>query len=77
MAAKKLDSGHKRIMTLIQRDADADGWTKVSNTLFPYIQQNMPSELVILYPALQGGGGKAKLSYEGTIVLKWWDRLGN
>lgn len=76
MGAYKLHSGHKRIMTLIQRDAADDGWTIVSKTLFPHVYDNMPAELVASYP-LQDGSGKARLTAEGKIVLKWWDRLGN
>ncbi len=73
MTKRKLDSGIKHVMTLIQRDADHKGWTKVSSTLYPTISESLPAELVEFQ--LVGEQYYGRLTQEGIIVLKWWDRL--
>ncbi len=73
MAKGKLESQHKRVMTLIQRDANPKGWATVSKTLYPIISKSMPAELVQFKEV--DGQHYARLTHEGIIVLKWWDRL--
>jgi len=65
----KLDIQHKYIMKLIERDAKPDGWTSISNKLYPILSKSMPSELI------EFEHGRARLTDEGKSVLsainKW------
>lgn len=63
-----LDPGTKHILRLIQRDKDAEGWTKVSRTLWPWILK-LPIELVETQAREEGG--VAKLTERGNIVIEW------
>lgn len=65
--AKKLEPQHKRVIELIVRDRDAEGWASISALLFPVISQNMPSELVE-FEKLEKGG-RARLTAQGESVL--------
>lgn len=66
-----LEFQQKHIMTIINRDKK-DGWTIVSDELYPVLLKLMPSELV----EFSGINGcyKARLTEEGNNVLnamKW------
>jgi len=65
---KKLDMQHKHIMKLIDRDKEHDGWTSVSDQLYPHLAKNMPGELV----EFSGSAGcyKARLTEKGNNVLE-------
>lgn len=69
---EKLEIQHKHIMKLIDRDKDAEGWTKVSEQLYPVLSENMPSELATFEKLDEGG--RARLTEEGQSVInamKW------
>ena len=63
----KLDIQHKHVLKLIARDCNADGWAKVSKTLFKMLSENIPSELV-KFEELDNGG-RAQLTKEGQGVV--------
>jgi hypothetical protein len=62
-----LDHGQKHVLKLIARDQKADGWTKVSETLYKSLSSNIPNELAI-FEKLEDGG-RAKLTEEGQDVI--------
>jgi len=68
-ATAKIDIGQKHILTLIQRDSGPDGWTPVSKALFPTVSKAIPTSLAVFEELEEGG--RARLTEEGTIVLKW------
>ena len=68
----KLDMQHKHILNLIDRDCDKEGWTTVSEPLYPVLSKNIPDELAT-FEKLETGG-RARLTNEGQNVLdamKW------
>ena len=64
---KKLDHGQRHIMKLIDRDKGPDGWTKVSEALFPHMMKSLPVELVELEKT--DTGRRARLTGNGNCVL--------
>lgn len=64
----KLDAGQKHFLNLILKDADAEGWTKVSKAVMP-LMLKMPFELVEVESAGEDGNGRARLTDEGHDVL--------
>jgi len=79
MSARKLDAGEIRILKLVRKEADADGWAKVSAAVMPKMGE-MPRELVVaeyVSSDFSPGGGWAKLTEEGKKVLDveaWFGR---
>jgi hypothetical protein len=69
----KLEAQHIHILELIKRDANPnDGWTRVSEQLYPVISGNIPRELATFEK--WEIGGRARLTEEGKHVLdalKW------
>ena len=66
----KLDIQHKHILKLVDRDADEEGWTSVSEKLYPVLSKAMPPELVIFELIDDGFGvGRARLTNQGQMVL--------
>ena len=65
---EKLDIQHKHIMKLIDRDKKDDGWTTVSDILYPHLSQNMPGELVEF--AGDTGCYRARLTEKGNNILE-------
>lgn len=63
----ELNSGQIRVMELIRRDRDVDGWALVSWQLLPHLQRDMPEALVMINPT--DHGGIAMLTEEGERVL--------
>ncbi len=63
----KLESEHKHIMRLIARDCDSEGWTAVSEALYPHLSKNMPGELMEFEKLEEGG--RARLTDEGENIL--------
>jgi len=65
---EKLDIQHKHILKLIDRDKIDDGWTTVSDQLYPHLSKNMPCELV----EFSGDVGcyKARLTEKGNNILE-------
>jgi hypothetical protein len=62
--AVKLDAGH--ILRLISREADAEGWAKVSKLVYPLVA-GVPSELVELQSL--GEGGRVRLTEQGQSLI--------
>lgn len=73
-APHKLTAGEKHILTLIQRDAGADGWTRVSKVVAPLFTDKkipcgvMPGALCEFEPAAEGG--RARLTQLGKNLLE-------
>jgi hypothetical protein len=68
----KLTNQHKRILKLIEKDKDEEGWVLVSDSLYPHLSKNMPPELVEF--RFIGGRYRAKLTEEGVSIvnaMKW------
>ncbi len=65
---KKLEHHHKHILKLIAKDIEEDGWTPVSDALYPTLSKNMPRELVEFDG--ETGGYRARLTSEGQGVIK-------
>lgn len=65
---QKLKAQHKHIMKLIDRDKLEDGWTSVSDMLYPHLLKNIPDELVKFSGDI--GQYKAKLTKEGNGIIK-------
>lgn len=65
----KLDSGQRRILWLTQKDKKEDGWTPVSATVWPLLE-DMPKEL-LERERFPDGSGRARLTREGETVLQW------
>jgi hypothetical protein len=63
----KLSIQQKHILKLISRDSNNEGWTSVSEALFPILSKNMPKELAIFEK--QEIGGRAKLTDNGSSVV--------
>jgi hypothetical protein len=63
---RRLSADETHFIRLIARDANDDGWTKVSAMLYPLVEK-MPRELVELWPT--ESGGRARLTDEGSSVL--------
>lgn len=66
MKENKLDHKQKHLLKLIDKDKQEDGWTKVSNLLWPLIEK-LPSEFVELHPKLLC----AKLTISGKDLVYW------
>ena len=64
----KLTAGQMHLLRLIKRGKDADGWTSVSENVWPFVE-NLPSKLCELRKA--GKGGFARLTHDGETVLEW------
>jgi hypothetical protein len=60
-------------MKLIDKDQDEEGWTMVSDALYPHLSHNMPKELVEF--GVIAGRHRARLTEEGVSVVnvmkKW------
>ena len=65
----KIDPGHRHLMLLMTRDADQDGWAKVSAAVAGLVEQ-IPGDLIEFQP-LENGGGKARLTDQGKTVLNY------
>ncbi len=63
----KLNAGQKNILRLIDKDSNSEGWTSVSDILFPHVSTNMPKELIILKG--DKGSYQAKLTDEGVSII--------
>ena len=71
--AKKLDAGQKHLLNLILKDADGNGWARVSKAVMPVIRA-MPLELVEVESVGDDGAGRARLTDEGldTVHAMAW-----
>lgn len=63
-----LDAGQRHLMRLAARDADAEGWTKVSKVVWPMVAK-LPADLVDLRPS--DDGGHVRLTEHGHVVLQY------
>jgi hypothetical protein len=69
---KKLGSQHKHILKRIDEGKNDEGWTRVSDALYPHILLNMPKELVEF--SGNEGSYQARLTEEGVSIInamKW------
>lgn len=64
----KLKIEHKHMLKLIDRETEKDGWTPISDALYPHLLTNMPNELVVFDGT--AGSYKAKLTDEGQNIVK-------
>ena len=71
----KLDAAQKHLLRLIVQDTDADGWTVVSEQVFP-IMKRVPSALIVLEYVGDDGRGRARLTHEGQMVIDAMPWLG-
>jgi hypothetical protein len=61
-----LDVNAKYLMKLCSRDADTDGWTPVSDQVWPLLDM-VPDELMEKHA--EASGGKVRLTDKGVTVL--------
>lgn len=66
---KKLSSNELHIMKLIKRDAEKDGWTVISTTLYKIVASSLPAELSE-FKQNEDGSGYGRLTAEGLLVLE-------
>ena len=64
----KINSGQLHLLRLIEKDADGEGWAKVSKNVWP-LTSSLPKDLVVLRETADGGF--VRLTDEGEVVLKW------
>lgn len=64
---RKLTHGELHLLRLVQSEADADGWTRVSKPVMS-IMTKLPAELVTV-ESLEDERGRARLTNEGESVL--------
>ena len=64
----KLDSGNLHLLRLAMREADADGWAKVSRILWPVVAK-LPDDLVEKRP--EGDAGFIRLTSGGNAVANY------
>jgi hypothetical protein len=64
----KLCSSALRLMRLALRDADADGWAKVSKLVYPLLSA-VPDDL--MERREDGDGGYVRLTERGKIALAY------
>lgn len=62
----KIDAGQKNLLRLALRDADANGWAKVSAMVWPLVTA-LPRDLVETSPT--GDGGYVRLTDSGKAVV--------
>ena len=73
VAPRKLTAGEKHILSLIRKDADADGWAPVSKAVKPLFTDRkipcgvMPEALCEFEPV--GDAGRARLTTLGNNLL--------
>jgi hypothetical protein len=74
-AQTKLTPGQKHILTLIRKDAGADGWAPVSKPVAQFFTNKsipggvMPPELCEFEPVGDDGRGRVRLTLEGRSLL--------
>lgn len=62
----KLDDGQKHLLRLALKDADADGWAKVSSIVWPLVSK-LPDDLIEKRPS--DTGGHVRLTGRGKAVV--------
>ncbi len=62
----KLDAGNKRLLSLVRRGKQSDGWTPVSKMVFPLVDA-LPKQLVETKQT--EFGPFAKLTQDGEAVV--------
>jgi len=62
----KLTSGKKHILQMINKEANPEGWAKVSNAVMPLIR-TMPSELVEVEQTIDDN--RVRLTEKGRAIL--------
>lgn len=66
----RLSVSELHLLRLIRKDKGNDGWTNVSDVVYPIVK-NLPSELVIIEQKTENGWWQAKLTDVGETVLNW------
>ena len=64
----KLDQGQRHLMDLANREANLDGWAKVSKVVWPLIEK-IPTELLEKAPS--DDGGLVRLTSTGAAILRY------
>ena len=64
----KLDSGTIHLLRLTAKDADAEGWSKVSGLLWP-ICSKLPDDLIEKRPS--DDGGHIRLTSYGKAIVRY------
>jgi hypothetical protein len=65
----KISVGQRRILYLTQKDKKEDGWTPVSATVWPLLDDI--SKELLEREQFPDGSGRARLTKTGEIVLQW------
>ena len=68
MIERKLHGGDRRVIKLIARDRDDEGWATVTATLLRVIRDAVPAALVVFEET--ENGGRARLTDEGEAVAR-------
>lgn len=67
----KINTNQKHLLYLIRKGRDAEGWAKVSATVWPVVEK-LSSEVEELVEVKKlEDGGMAKLTVTGETVLDW------
>jgi hypothetical protein len=64
----KLDAGQLHLMRLTQKDAQPDGWAKVSQAIWPFATK-LPDDLVEKRPS--GDAGHIRLTEGGKAIVRY------
>ncbi len=64
---KKISDHERHVLNLIDKDCGDDGWTPVSDALYPVLFKNIHSELAEFEKT--ASGGRARLTTEGKNLL--------
>lgn len=65
---EKLSDAERHLLRLARRDADADGWTVVSQLIWPFVAA-LPDELLEKRPGKDGG--QVRLTEAGAAVITY------
>lgn len=63
-----LNAGQRHLLRLVEKDADADGWTPVSEIVWPLVHA-LPDDLV--EKVKLGTGGKCRLRDQARAIIKY------
>ena len=66
--AKKLDSGERRLLTLVRKECDASGWAQVSDVVMQVVSP-LPKELAESEYAASEMGGRVRLTPLGNSIV--------
>lgn len=67
---RRLTINDRHLMRLIRKDRDAEGWCKVNDACWTFIEK-IPKQLVETKANENNIGGLARLTHDGEVVLDW------